>query len=132
MSWVKNVVNALLGRETKQYVVVELKAPRSTQQWSKETKDAVATLPFHPGFSALMDRVNLHRQMLVHKLATEFHKDQRESDYQQAGVYWLGYIQELVSKATAVPQAPRLDPMQEELEAFRAIDATIERVGMEE
>jgi len=31
------------------YKVIEVKAPRSAQAWTKETKDAVGTLAHHPG-----------------------------------------------------------------------------------
>jgi hypothetical protein len=126
-----NLFKWLWGTPEVQYKIVEVKAPRNAQKWSKETKDAVSTLQYHPGFIAVMERFELHRQMLISKLATEFHKDQREADYIQAGVYWLGYGQALVSGAGAAPTRSVVDPMQEELEAFRAIDETIERIGME-
>jgi hypothetical protein len=113
------------------YKVVEVRAPRSNQPWTKEIKDAIATLPSHPGFIALIDRLNLQKQMLENKCSREFHKDQRETDYLQAGVFWLGYLQDLVAKATKLmPPAPA-DAYAEELEAFKQIDAQIERIGMD-
>jgi hypothetical protein len=114
------------------YKVVEVKSPRSSQAWSKEIKDAISTLSSHPGFVALTDRLNLQRQMLESKLSREFHKDLREIDYLQAGVFWLGYIQDLVAKATnLIPSAP-VDAMQEEMEAFKLLDSQIERIGIED
>jgi len=118
--------------EVVRYKVIEIKPPRLSQTWSKETKEAVATLSSHPGFIFLVDRLNLQRQMLESKLAREFHKDLREIDYLQAGVFWLGYIQDQVAKASQLPNARPLDAMQEEEEAFRLIDASIERIGMEQ
>ncbi len=113
------------------YKVIEVKAPRSPQAWTKETKESVGTLAHHPGFIALVDRLSLQKQMLENKCSHEYHKDLREADYLQAGVFWLGYVQELVNKATKLlPQAPA-DAYDEELAAFREIDSQIERIGME-
>src|ERR1700676_307341 len=114
------------------YKVVEVKAPRTNTKWSKEIKDAVSTLPSHPGFIALMERQELHRQMLAHKCAHEYHKDQRESDYLQAGIFWLGYAQRLVDGATKLPLTPTMDAFDEEMEEFKQIDSTNERIGMEQ
>lgn len=114
-----------------QYKVVEVRAPRITQAWTKEIKEAVGTLSSHPGFIALMDRMALQRQMLEHKCSHEFHKDTREVDYLQAGVFWLGYAQELVAKATKLQPSAPMDAFQEELDAFKELDSKIERIGME-
>jgi hypothetical protein len=78
-----------------------------------------------------MDRLALQRQLLESKLTREFHKDLREVDQLQAGVFWLGYVQEVISKALDQPQRVPKDVMDEEMEAFRELDAKIERVGME-
>ncbi len=78
-----------------------------------------------------MKRLNLQKQMLESKCSKEFHKDLREADYLQAGVFWLGYVQELVTKATKLSAATPTDAFDEELEAFKLIDSQIERIGME-
>jgi hypothetical protein len=113
------------------YKVIEVKTPRTAQKWTKEVKDAVATLPSHPGFIAIQDRIALQKQMLEHKCSAEFHKDLRESDFLQAGVFWLAYLQRLIEEATQLPRAVPVDAYEEEMEAFRQIDSTIERIGME-
>lgn len=113
------------------YKVIEVKAPRSSQAWTKEIKEAVGTLSSHPGFIAIVDRLNLQKQMLENKCSHEFHKDLREADYLQAGVFWLGYVQDLVNKSTKLYSSSPVDPYQEELEAFKEIDSQIERIGME-
>jgi hypothetical protein len=114
------------------YKVVEVKTPRMSGPWTKDTKAAVATLPSHPGFVALQERVDLQRQMLMHKCSTEFHKDLRESDYLQAGVFWLGYLQRLLDEATQMPRRVEVDAYEEEMEAFRKLDAQLERIGMDQ
>jgi len=101
------------------------------QAWTKEIKDAVGTLSSHPGFIALTDRLSLQKQMLENKCAREFHKDLRESDYLQAGVFWLSFLQDQVAKATRLAQPAPVDAFDEEMEAFKQIDASIERIGME-
>ena len=113
------------------YKVVEVKTPRAAQPWTKEVKDAISTLEYHPGFIALRDRLGLQREMLKTRCATEYHKEQRETDYLQAGVFWLGYIQDMIGQATKLNPSAPVDPMQEELDAFRQLDAQIERIGMD-
>lgn len=115
-----------------EYKVVEVKAPRTSQTWTKEIKDAVGTLSSHPGFVALTDRLNLQKQMLITKCTREFHKDLRENDLLQAGIFWLSYLQDTVGQATKLAPPSPVDAMEEELEAFRQIDASIERIGMEQ
>lgn len=131
-NWLKKPEPEVQVVEKIVYKIVEIKAPRTSGRWSKDIKDAIATLPSHPGFVAVADRVNLQRQMLVNKLATEFHKDLRECDYLQAGVLWLGYLQRLLDEATQMPQRIEVDAYEEEMEAFRKLDAQIERIGMED
>lgn len=111
------------------YKVVEVK-DRPIQEWDKETKDAISTLPAHPGFLAVMNRLSLQRQMLNTKLSASYHKELREVDFLQSGLYWLNYIQNTVEQATKVRNAPKqLDAYDEEREAFERINAAIERVG---
>jgi hypothetical protein len=114
------------------YKVVEVSAPRRPQPWTKDIKDAIATLPSHPGFVAILDRLALQRQYLASKCANEFHKEQREADFLQSGVHWLNYVQALIDEATKVSSRMQHDPYAEELEAFQKIDAQIERVGMKD
>jgi hypothetical protein len=113
------------------YKVVEVKAPRKSQAWTKETKDAIGTLAHHPGFIALVERLDLQRQLLKEKCATQFHKDLMELAFNQAGVFWLGFMQDTISKATQVGPRTPVDPFEEELEGFKQLDAQIERVGMD-
>lgn len=111
--------------------VIEVKAPRIGVKWSKETKAAVATLQSHPGFLAILDRLYLQKSLLETKNNSEFHKEMREVDHLQSGIFWLGFVQQLVHKATDMPLPGPRDAMQEELEAFQELDAKIERVGMD-
>lgn len=113
------------------YKVIEVKSPRSTQAWTKEIKDAVATLQSHPGFVAITDRLALQRQMLENKCSHERQQDLQLMAYLQAGVFWLSYIQDLVAGVTKVPRGIPQDAFDEELEAFKQLDAQIERIGME-
>jgi hypothetical protein len=113
------------------YKVVEVKGPRALVKWDKEMRAAVHTLQSHPGFLLILDRLALQRQLLESRNNKEMKKDLRECDFIQSGIFWLGYVQDLVTKAVELPMAVPQDAMQEELEAFRELDARIERVGMD-
>jgi hypothetical protein len=128
--WFKNLFTPKVVREVV-YRVVEVKGPRAIVRWNKEMKATVNTLQSHPGFMLILERLALQRQLLESKNNKDVKKDLRECDFLQSGIFWLGYVQELVTKAVDLPAAAPQDAMQEELEAFRELDAKIERVGMD-
>lgn len=111
------------------YKVVQVKT-LPPQQRTPELKEAIKTLPAHPGFQAILDQLALQRQFLESKSCNEFHKDLRESDFIQSGIYWLNYIQAFIDQQTQVPRTLERSAFDEELDAFKKIDAQIERVGM--
>jgi len=114
------------------YKIVEVKVPRPIYRWDQNTKDAIATLSSHPGFVALVDRLNLTKAQIESTLKSTMHKDLRQVDFLQSGSFWAGWLQEQIEKATYKgSQTKYLDPMEEELKAFQELDARIERVGMD-
>lgn len=114
------------------YKVVEVKAPRTPYRWDQNTQDAVSTLSAHPGFIAILDRLAVTKAQLESKNNTQWKKDLREGDFLQSGIFWCNWLQDQISKATVKGSQRRyVDPMAEELEAFKALDAQIERVGMD-
>jgi hypothetical protein len=114
------------------YKIVEVKAPRPTYRWDDHTRDAVSTLTAHPGFVALVERLGITKAQLEAKNNTQWKKDLREADFIQAGIFWCGWLEEQINKATVKgSQRQYLDPMAEELAAFKELDSRIERVGMD-
>jgi hypothetical protein len=111
------------------YRIIELPQARTHSGWTKETKESVATLVAHPGFVALMDKLKLQKATLANHLTSTYHKDLRQVDHLQAGVFWLTWVEAVVMKATTNGSPAYITPEQEELEAFKAIDATITRLG---
>src|SRR5882724_4996217 len=114
------------------YKVVEVKAPRPTYRWDEHTRDAVSTLYAHPGFIALVERLAITKAQLETKNNTQWKKDLREADFLQSGIFWCNWLQEQVDKSTSKgSRAKYMDPLDEELAAFKELDARIERVGMD-
>jgi hypothetical protein len=112
------------------YKIIEVPPHRTQTRWDDDTKAAVSTLSSHPGFVALMDRMFLQRALIEQKLTREFHKDMREVDVLQAGLYWLTWLQDQVQKATVIGSSKRTRSAEdEEIEAFGEVDAHIERIG---
>lgn len=112
-----------------QYKIVELSEPRLSSQRDKELQESIATLAAHPGFQAVLNRLSLQTAQLKAKLAYERHTDMRAIDFLQAGIYWSNWLAQELKRATTKLPERRLDPMTEELDAFREIDRLIERVG---
>jgi len=115
------------------YKLVEVPKQRPSIRWDQNVQDSVSTLSSHPGFVSLMERLNLTKTQLVAKNNTQWKKDLREADFLQSGIFWCNWLEEQVSKSTIKgSQRKYVDPMQEELDAFKELDAHIERVGMDE
>jgi len=109
-----------------QYKLVEVKAPRTPLRWDASTKEAVSTLQSHPGFLALCERLALQRARLETQLSHDVHKDLREVDMLQAGIYWCSWLQEQVEKATVKGSTKTFDAMEDELAAFKEIERVCE------
>jgi hypothetical protein len=111
------------------YKIVEVQTPRPIVGWDEHTQDAVSTLTAHPGFVALVERLKLTKAQLEAKNNTQWKKDLREADFLQSGIFWCGWLQEQIDKATVKGSRRKvLDPMAEELAAFKELDSRIERV----
>jgi hypothetical protein len=115
-------------RPQREYLIVEVPAHRTHSKWSDEIRASAATLNSHPGFLAIMDKIELQRSLLGAQLTNTFHKDLRQVDYLQAGVYWLGILQRLVQSTTAVGSKQYISPEQEEQLAFEEINKSINRL----
>ena len=110
------------------YKIIEIKAPRTRIQWDKSTRDAIIALQSHPGLIALIDRLALQRAQLEAQLSHSFHKDLREVDILQAGIYWCNWLQDTIARTTRIGSTNEIDPLADELAAFKEIDSAIERV----
>jgi hypothetical protein len=112
------------------YRVVELPESRThLKGGEKETREMIATLSSNPAFTALTQRLGTMNAALRSRLVGEHHADMRAVDFLQAGVYWSNWLQMEVQRATIKMPERSADAMQDELEAFQAIDSAIERVG---
>jgi hypothetical protein len=114
------------------YKIVEVDSPRTPLQVEdEELRASIATLSGHPGFAHLLKKLALQNAALGSKLKYERHTTLDEVNFLQAGVYWSNWLQAELKRATTKMTQRRVDPMQEELDAFKQLDAQIERVGMD-
>ena len=127
MNWLKKL---LQPEVIVKYQIVEVPENRThLKGGDKELREVISTLSAHAGFIALTDRLNTMNFMLKTKLNGERHADLRAVDFLQAGIYWSHWLQQEVARSTTkMPERP-VDAMDEEIQAFRQIDAAIERIG---
>jgi hypothetical protein len=126
MFWDKPVVEI---KEVVKYRIVEVPKERTTLQGGKEIAEQIQTLASHPGFLALLNKLEYANYSLSTKLKHERLETIEQYYFLQAGIYWSNWLKTEMQRAT-VKLAPAVsDAMQEEMAAFREIDATIERVG---
>lgn len=62
--------------------------------------EVIASLLNHPGFVALCNRFKLKRQALLAQLEGTRHKEIRDVDFIQSGLYWLRFAESEVNTAT--------------------------------
>ena len=128
MNWLEKLLNRPVVEVVK-YKVVEVESPRTPFQVDKATQESIATLSSHPGFVALMHKCAYVNAALKTKLAGEHHKDLREVDFLQAGIYWSNWLlMESRRSTTKLPQKIS-DAFADEESLFGEVDAHIERVG---
>jgi len=116
------------------YKIVEVDSPRTPLEGgeTEEMQASIATLAYHPGFQYLLKRLALQNAALKSKLTYERHKTLDEVNFFQAGVYWSGWLLTELKRTTVKVVSRKIDPVDEELAAFKAIDSQLERVGMDE
>lgn len=111
------------------YQVVELDQARTPLQVGKEAQESIQTLSSHPGFLALMHQHQLTLSMLKTKLAKDLHKDMREVDFLQAGIFWSDWYLQQVKHSTMKMSQRISDATKDEEDLFGAVDANLELVG---
>lgn len=115
-----------------EYRVVEYTEPRTRfKGGDASTRESVSTLSAHPGFLYLLSKCAAQNALLRSKLQNSFHQTLREVDLLQAGIYWSNWLKQELEKSTMGAPQPQTDAFDEELQAFKALDAQIERVGAE-
>src|SRR5258708_3138777 len=88
-------------RKILKYIVVPINKG-TLVKWNKDTKEAVSSLAYHPGFKALCDRAEGHAALLEGRLRTPGHKELREVDFLNSGIYWLSWMRQEVSRAAQI------------------------------
>jgi len=111
------------------YKIVELPQARTQSGWSEELRASVKTLAHHPGFLAVIDKLRVQRATLQSQLTSSFHKDLRQVDYLQAGIFWLSWVEKVVNQTTQSGSQGYIDPEAEEAAAIKAINDQIEKIG---
>jgi len=113
--------------ENPRYVIVEVDKAAPT---TREDLKAIATLKHHPGFLALIRKLNFMKAALRSQLEQRRYGTLRDYDSIQLGLYWLGILEhEVVAADAAVSQGSTRAATQEEVTEFEKISAAIERIG---
>jgi hypothetical protein len=118
MGWFKPVVV---------YKVVEVEkfAPRLSQ----EDGANIASLENHPGFHALLARLQAQKALLKSTLETVNHPTLSDVQNLQAGIRWITWLDKLVQQqADRTPKEPR-DAFELETLEFRRMAEALEFVG---
>ena len=89
----------------------------------------VETLPSHPGFLMILDKLRNEQAVLIAALRSTKHADIRAVDNLQNGIYWTGYLEDTINKITVKRQKPQSVVVESSIEAdFKRILAQISGV----
>ena len=112
-----------------QYKIVEVERPRQAPEELPELREGLKGLANNPYFGYLLGRLKAQRNFLETRLKESRFEKIEDVSFVQSGVFWTGWLAREVERLTMAPTAPQLDPIDQEVEAFRVIDSLIERVG---
>jgi hypothetical protein len=111
------------------YQIVEVDKPRPNIGWDKESRETVMTLAAHPGFICLLQKLSTQAALLKAKLVNDRHKEIKDVEFIQSGIFWCNWLQSQLTAATQRVKAEPQAAMDEEAKAFKELNATLIRVG---
>jgi hypothetical protein len=114
---------------TERIKLIEIPVMRTQSGWSKEQRETVSTLAYNPGFVLLTDRLSLQAAALKAKLVADRHKEIRDVEFIQSGIFWCNWLQAQVTGTTTRQSVRRIDATEEDIEAIKAIEASYASVG---
>lgn len=121
-------------KDRSKYRIVEIKKPRLANVEDEELRASLRALGNMPSFNFLLDRAKTQSSLLESRLKTTRFDESKiaEIAWLQAGIFWLNWIERDHALLTKQPPKPELPATDQELQAFRQIDALLERVGIED
>lgn len=123
MSWFSKVVEGPV-----RYKIVELFKPRTRLGGGAEVRESVASLAAHPGFLWLIGQLDAQNSMLRTKLVADRHKELKDVEFLQSGIYWSQWLQDMINRATMKLSRAQSDATVEETEAFNQLQSAIEKI----
>lgn len=111
---------------------VVLEIEKGTPKWNEDDQAAILLLAEHPGYKALLKKLNIQRAYLKFQLENTKHDNLREVDTIVIGLHWLGRVQSEISKAVQDQndQQKRTRPVTDtELVEIERIKSSIESIG---
>jgi hypothetical protein len=92
---------------------------------------SIASLKYHPGFIALLNKLARQRAVLESRLNSTRHHEIRDVDLLQSGLFWIGYVESEVNQAAGIEKrAAQKSATASEVEEFSKALAAIESVGV--
>lgn len=113
------------------YKIVEVDRPRRAPDELPELREGLKGLVSNPYFGYLLGRLREQRNLLETRLKDSRFEKIEDVSFVQSGVFWTGWLQRELERLTATPSKPMLDPIEQEIEAFKAVDSLLERVGLD-
>lgn len=93
-----------------------------------EIRESIAVLKDIPGFKYLLQQLRLQKAFLSNQLEENPHKELRDVDRLQVGLFWIGWLENLVERVTNQPPKVPVEARQlrkSELDMLEEIRANI-------
>lgn len=109
---------------------VEVPQPLPLGALTNEAKDSLVSLQAHPGFQYLLAKLKLEKAVLETKLKRARHKDMRDVEFIQSGIFWAEWLEMQVAKLVTKSNPTMLSkPTLSEEALIREMQAAVETVG---
>lgn len=113
------------------YKIIEVERPHQPPTDLPDLREGLKALVGNPYFDHLLGRLRAQRNFLETRLKDSRFEKIEDVSFVQGGVFWTGWLEREIERLTMAPPRPELSPVDNEVEAFRQIDALIERVGLD-
>ena len=119
-------------QQTVKYKVLEVEKLRGLPDMTPDLRASLSTLQHNPAFMYLIQRLRHERAVVEEKLKSANHTDLAAVKGLQAGIYWIGWLENEVSSITKTARpTPAVMEADDVLEAFRKAQAGIEVLGQD-
>jgi len=111
--------------------LVEVEKGGKLPELTADLKESLKALQYNTGHNYLLQRLKYHKALLQKNLNEGLQLDEVQLRYLQAGLYWVGWLENEIKTLTQAPSSTPRPAAPIEQEEFERLQAHLELVGKE-